>query len=183
MHPRIEELFTLLETHRSTLERAVAEVPPELRDRRPAAARWSVAELLEHLALVEERVTRGLTAELEKAKAAGLGPERETSSVASMLDIALILDRSVAREAMEFVQPRSGLTADVALERLAERRKQLLATVAAADGLALGEVTAMNPVLGPLNVYQWLIFVAGHEARHTAQLRECGAALRSGATA
>ena len=173
----------MLGTHRAELERAVDDVPRDLRERRPAPGRWSVAELLEHLALVETRVTKALSLELDKAKAAGIGPERETSPAADMLDIALIMDRTVIREAMDFVQPRAGLSADMALEQLRERRRQLLATIAAADGLALSEVTAMNPVLGPLNVYQWMIFVAGHEARHTMQIRECAAALRAGATA
>ena len=41
-----------------------------------------------------------------------------------------------------------------------------------ADGLAIGEVTAPHPFLGSLNLYQWLIFLGAHEARHAAQIRE-----------
>lgn len=183
MHPRLDELFALMDSHRAALERAVAEVPRELRERRPAAERWSVAEVLEHLALVEERVGRALAAALTAARDAGLGVERETSSVAGSIDIDRVIDRSERRAANEFARPRAGLDAEAALARLVEHRRELRAIIASADGLALGEVTAMNPVMGPLNIYQWMLFVAGHEARHTAQIRECLAVLQSGATA
>jgi hypothetical protein len=40
------------------------------------------------------------------------------------------------------------------------------------DGLALGRVTRAHPTLGPLNRYQWVLFVGQHEARHAAQLQD-----------
>ena len=40
------------------------------------------------------------------------------------------------------------------------------------DGLALGEITHPHPLLGPLTLYDWFGFIAAHEARHAAQLRE-----------
>jgi len=47
------------------------------------------------------------------------------------------------------------------------------------DGLALGEVIQPHLVLGPINIYQWLLFVGSHEARHTAQVREIAAQLNA----
>jgi hypothetical protein len=38
-------------------------------------------------------------------------------------------------------------------------------------------MTRKHPVLGPIDLYQWILFVAVHEARHTAQIREIAAAL------
>jgi hypothetical protein len=29
-----------------------------------------------------------------------------------------------------------------------------------------------HPVFGPMNLHGWIEFVAGHEARHAAQIRE-----------
>ena len=40
-----------------------------------------------------------------------------------------------------------------------------------------------HPVLGPLNIYQWVLFNGSHEARHTLQVREIGSALNSAAAA
>jgi hypothetical protein len=43
--------------------------------------------------------------------------------------------------------------------------------------MALGDITVPHPVLGPLNLYQWVLFVGGHESRHAIQIREIAQAL------
>jgi hypothetical protein len=47
------------------------------------------------------------------------------------------------------------------------------------DGLALSQVGFPHPALGTLNLYQWLLFSAGHHARHAAQIREIATQLAS----
>ena len=44
-------------------------------------------------------------------------------------------------------------------------------------GADLSAVVAQHGRFGLINVYQWLLFVAGHELRHADQVRETGAAL------
>jgi hypothetical protein len=63
---------------------------------------------------------------------------------------------------------------------LERTRAHFLEFVQSCDGLALGEVSFAHPALGPLNVYQWLLFAAGHHARHAAQIREIGQQLEAG---
>lgn len=178
MHLRIQEVLAHLDTHRAALERAVADVPPPLRGRRPAAERWSVDEILEHLSLVEARIAQLLASHLAAARAAGLGPERETSPVLPTLDMSRLLDRSQPLTASDSSQPRAGLSASAAWATLTEQRRALRETVLASDGLALGAVSIPHPRLGPLDVYQWLVFLGGHEARHTAQIREVASAVQ-----
>ena len=48
----------------------------------------------------------------------------------------------------------------------------LRAALADADGLALGMITHVHPVLGEIDLYQWILFVGQHEARHVAQITE-----------
>ena len=62
MHPRIKELVEALDSRRADLTRAVNEVPASARNRRPSEDRWSVAEVLEHLALVEENIPQRVKA-------------------------------------------------------------------------------------------------------------------------
>jgi len=40
-------------------------------------------------------------------------------------------------------------------------------------------VIQSHPVLGPINMYQWVLFNGSHEARHTLQIREIAAQLNS----
>lgn len=177
MHPRTTEVLSLLDLHRAALERALADVPRARRERRPAPERWSVAEVLQHLSLVEGGITQLLATRIDAARAAGLGAERASSPVAPTMDVARVLDRSRPITAGEAVWPRPGVDADAAWAMLVERRESLRALIASTDGLALEEVTAPNMVLGPLNAYQWMVFVGAHEARHTAQIREVAASL------
>ena len=57
-----------------------------------------------------------------------------------------------------------------ALEGLESSREALRAAVVSADGLSLGEIKHTHAILGELDLYQWLIFVGQHEARHRKQI-------------
>jgi uncharacterized damage-inducible protein DinB len=182
MSPRLEEVLNYLDSERVALRDAVELVPTELRDQQPGPDRWSVAQVLQHLVIIEKRIGMGMTKWVADAKAAGVGPEVETSSVLNSLDLALIADRSRRRNAPDEVRPNGDLEAASAWTALEQTRAALRAAVLPADGLALGEVIQPHPVLGPINLYQWLLFVGSHETRHTGQVREIAADLNAGAS-
>jgi DinB superfamily len=175
MHPRLEEVLNYLDTERSALREAVELVPPTLRDQSPGTDRWSVGQVLHHLVMIERRIGLGMTKWVVDAHAGGLGPETETSSVMNSLPLQLIADRSERRSAPAEFRPKGDLDAASAWTALEQTRAALRAGVLAGDGLALGEVIQLHPVLGPINLYQWLLFVGSHEARHAAQVREIAA--------
>jgi uncharacterized damage-inducible protein DinB len=172
MHPRITELVEALDQRRADLMRAVNEVPASARNRRPAEDRWSVAEVLEHLALVEENVAPMVRRLAADQAASGGGAEPDSTSVAETFDWGFMLDRSRKRVAREAMQPRSGIDAAAAWTHLERARQLTHETLRELDGAALGNVSAPHPALGPLNGYQWFLFLAAHEGRHTAQIRE-----------
>jgi uncharacterized damage-inducible protein DinB len=179
MHPRIQELVEHLNDSRATLRAALDAVPPARRQMRPAPDRWSVAEVLEHLAIVEARVTQALSARLIAAKASGLVEERETHSTLVAFDVSRFLDRGKPFKAGDASQPKAGMDASGAWAALEQSRAALLEVVIDGDGLALGEISHPHPAFGPLTMYEWLAFLGGHDARHAAQIREIGAALGS----
>jgi hypothetical protein len=172
MHPRIQEVLNYLDTTRSDLEKVVETVMPESREKRPSADCWSVAEVLEHLGIIEGRIVPLIAGSIAAAKAAGLAPEGETGSVLDSVDRSRISDRSQRVTAPEMVKPSAGLDGRSAWLALQQSRADLRAAVLSGDGLALSEVKQKHPVLGMINLYQWLIFVGAHEARHTEQIRE-----------
>ena len=51
-------------------------------------------------------------------------------------------------------------------------RGDLKTVIATADGLAMAEVSAPHPALGPFNGYEWIAFAGSHAARHAAQIKE-----------
>ncbi|HKP35353.1 MAG TPA: DinB family protein [Pyrinomonadaceae bacterium] len=171
MHPRIEEVINYLDGERAALRDAVEQVPAELRDKQPGSDRWSVAQVLEHLGIIEKRVGLGLTKWVSEARDT-LGPEADTSSVMNSLPRQLIIDRSQRRNAPEEVRPPGEIDAKRAWEVLEGTRETLRSAFLSGDGLALSEVVQPHPILGPINIYQWLLFVGSHEERHTAQILE-----------
>jgi hypothetical protein len=172
VHPRTSEVLRHLDTQHQRLRKAVDSVPRARREVKPSPERWSVAEVIEHLSIVETRIERVFAKKLDEARAAGLGPERDASSVLGAFDMDRVLDRTRRITAAEAALPSGKLDADAAWEALERARETLCASVRASDGLALGEVIHPHPVLGPINLYQWIAFVGGHEARHAAQVLE-----------
>jgi hypothetical protein len=63
------------------------------------------------------------------------------------------------------------MTAATAAAALEQSRKAFREVVAAGDGLALGTVSASHVLLGPLTLYEWVLFVGQHELRHAMQIR------------
>jgi uncharacterized damage-inducible protein DinB len=173
MHPRLAELTEhLAQQHRALLDVA-SSVPSDSWQARPGEGQWSVSEILEHLHRVDRSVTGLLTKKIAAAREAGHPEESETSSVLGTLDqfrVSEVGDRKLV--APETVAPTENPDRETVERKLAESRAALNTAIASGDGLALGSITHTNSRFGELDLYQWILFVAGHEKRHTAQLRE-----------
>jgi len=180
MHPRSEEVLGYLDHTREELRAAVDAVPAELRNTRPTADQWSVAQVLNHLTIAHDRVAAVVDRWISEAKAAGLAAETDSGSVLNTIPTERILDRTQKVQAPAAIVPRSDIDAAEAWTELDQARDKLRAALLSGDGLALAQVVQPHPVLGPLNMYQWILFNGSHEARHTLQVREIGAALGAG---
>ena len=177
MHPRTLEILEHLDRNRASLSAAVSLIPSALHARRPAPDRWSAVEVVEHLGIVETRIASMFADRVNVARNSGLGPDAASSPILPSLDLEGLLDRSRPIVAGENSQPHGGLAMDEARAALDETRRNLKQAILANDGLALEDVSAPHRILGPLNMYQWLIFVGTHEGRHALQIREVAAVL------
>jgi uncharacterized damage-inducible protein DinB len=177
MHRRLAELVEYAEAQRAALLAAVAAIPEPNREERVVPDCWSVAEVLEHLHRVERGLVRLSEYGLQQSRERGIGLECSESSVLGALDGFQIARRSMRIPAPERVAPSGKYNAAQMLARLAESRRALLASLTPIDGLALGEITFPHPLLGPLSLYQWLLFLGQHEARHTGQILEIASML------
>ncbi len=167
-------MLVWLDTHRTTLREAVDSVPAAKRDTAPGPGRWSVAEVLEHLTIIETRVGAMFTMKVDAARAAGLAREMETGSIKGFLDLTRVLNRDQRIEAPEPARPTGKLTSEMAWTALEKSRASLRNAIVTADGLALSDVSHPHPIFGELNLYQWGLLAGAHELRHAAQIREIG---------
>ena len=178
MDQTLELLLSHLDDTRGALWRAVDEVPDSLTGRRPIPDGWSVAEVLEHLGLLESRV--GVL--LEK-HIAGMtprtGPAPRFENVDAIFETARVVDRSRRITTGDATRPMGKLDVERARKVLEASRRKFRDVVQAANGLPLESVTVPHVAFGPINLYQWIAFVGSHEARHAAQIREVSENLRS----
>jgi len=180
LHPRTTELLQHLERHRANLRAELDATPVELREKKPAPDRWSAAEVLEHLAIVEQQIGGLLKRGLRRAMADGpLPPDADHSPIVPTLDGERLLDRERRLQAGQAVVPSRSLTAEQAWAELVTANQALRDVVLAADGLVTTAIKAPHPFLGELTFHQWIAFVGFHEARHVAQIRATAAALRT----
>ena len=179
MHPRSEEVLNYLDQTRAELRAAIDSIPSPARNTSPAADQWSAAQILDHLAIAHTRVAAVVSKWIAEARANGIGPETATSAVLGTIPTERILDRTQRVPAPEAIRPRTDIDAETAWGEFEQARDKLRAAFLTGDGLALEQVIQPHPVLGPINMYQWVLFNGSHEARHTLQVLEIAAALRS----
>jgi uncharacterized damage-inducible protein DinB len=171
MHPRIAEVLECLDAELAVLRAAVESVPAERRAERPAPDRWSVAEVLEHVALVEQSVLKACTRQLAAAREAGLPEETDMTPIRDTMPPERVANRERPLASPERLLPKDN-DAVAAWAQIEAVRERLHEFVLSCDGLALSRVSFPHPSMGLFNLYQWLLFSAGHHTRHAAQIRE-----------
>ena len=133
-----------------------------------APEKWSVAQVLEHIASAEDMLMGLVT---EQAMKAPPRPEGEDVKAIDELVLTAIPDRSEKRSAPEPLKPtnRYGSAAE-ALKHFGESRAKTQAFMK--DTKDLRAHAADSPLGKKLDPYQWLLFIAAHSERHTKQMLE-----------
>lgn len=130
------------------------------------ADRWSIAEVAEHIAISEETILGMIQTKMLAA------PPRSGPGLSDEKLIAGVTDRSQKATAPEMLKPvnkwgtREALTKDFN----AARDKTIAWVKSTKEDLRAH--AAPHPAFGPLDIHQWVLLLAGHSARHTAQIDE-----------
>ena len=136
---------------------------------KPAPDRWSLAQVMEHLAAAEDMI-RGMTQEqLMKSPAV---PVRDAEEIkkADEAVLAMVPDRSHKAQAPEPLVPTNRFGSPVAAQKhFVESRAATEEYLKGATGLRahLGD----SP-LGKLDGYEFVLLIAAHSERHTKQMLE-----------
>jgi hypothetical protein len=161
----ITRLARHLAVTRGFLFETVCGLSPEQWNFRPDDETWSIAEIVEHLVLIERRI-HALIADLRNA------PEATTSDGRAEMDDIIVNDvpvRSVKVKAPSVLCPTNGWSGPEGLQLFLECRDQTMQLLAAP---LLRARVRPHPIFGAWDGYQWLLAVGSHTARHTDQIRE-----------
>jgi uncharacterized damage-inducible protein DinB len=137
---------------------------------KPAEDQWSIREIFHHIWMVEGLTARLLANLLKQAVENNL-PEDADSEGSVLQSMAAHAEKLGNKfQAPERVVPLDALPLAESIDKMGETRAKLLQPL---DELCRYDVTSMlfpHPALGPINAYQWLLVMGGHESRHRRQI-------------
>ena len=167
----VESLWSELQSVRAEILNEIEGLTQAQMDWRPGARDWSIGEIVHHLT-VAEVATGKLTSKLFKEAGATLSP-----FPADLGPFGPLPPRPPGpAEAPPAVRPEAGHPADeliATFKATRERTRQSVERLATADPRTL---TWPHPLFGPMDLGQWWLLQAHHDADHLGQLRAVKAA-------
>ncbi len=134
---------------------------------KPGPDRWSVAETLEHIVLVEDFLRQNVS---DKVLTSPPGAaDRDTAKIDAMV-LAMIPDRSHKAQAPPPVTPTGRWTPADTLDRFLKTRAKTIALLESTPELRAH--VSDSPLGQPLDACEWVLFMAAHSQRHTKQILE-----------
>lgn len=168
-----DEQIVLINHLRKTskeLHAAVKGLTPAQFTFKAAPDKWSVADCLEHIATSEDFIRKIVTDTALKSPAKTEGVAERKANDAKLL--AMLADRTHKAQAPEPLKPSNKFaTPQAALAHFDKERKATIGFVKTTTA-DLRAHTAPHPLFKEADAYQWLLLVAGHSGRHTAQILE-----------
>jgi hypothetical protein len=162
-------LAAYLEKTAKDFLRGIDGLTPQQWSYKPASGGWSIAECAEHITLSEDALF-GLMNNMLKAPAVS-GGEPRTREMDERI-IAGLTDRSRKAQAPEMLKPTGKFpTPASAVTQFMERRNRSLEFARTTQEDLRGRVQK-NQLFGTVDAYQFLLYMAAHSSRHTAQLNE-----------
>ena len=166
----VAEIYEALDESRARLDATLAGLGAGQEALRDAPERWCVAEIVEHVALVEKQMGRLVGMLLAKAEADGAPPPAADAAPLVALDEVAERAGREKYQAPDMALPRGGASVSDSLASLRESRAALHALRPRVEAVGAATHAYPHPAFGPLNLYQWLAFVALHEDRHRRQI-------------
>jgi hypothetical protein len=163
-----QTLVEILERGQAETEALFIRAEGDAFTRKPAPERWSVGEVLEHIAATEEL----LLGMVETAVAAPPDPEAAALLQASPVSTLAerVRDRSQRAQAPEMLQPKGTQTREEGIARYRAARARTMDYVRTTQA-AVGAHTAAFPG-GKMTAHHLLTVIANHNLRHNQQIAE-----------
>jgi len=130
---------------------------------------WSIAQVLEHLYIMEVNVTRQIE----------LALQQDAFDKPGTFPLHVIADRTKKISAPEFLIPSNDFhTVDDLKQKLASSRASLEKIIGQISEDELNRITFAHRRFGVLTLKQWVELVGYHEQRHIDQIEEIKVALK-----
>ena len=166
----IADVYAANDKIRERLKETVGNLTDEQANALPEDGKWTVAQLVEHISMVEDGMTRICAKLLNGAKEAGKMSDGSAKISADFLQKAE-QSREQKLEAPDRVHPKSNQTIAESLAKMEESRNRLNELRPLFESVECSDYKFPHPAFGELTAHEWLALVGGHEMRHTAQIK------------
>lgn len=170
LYQTLDEIYAMMAQEHDRFSATVGRLTDEQAQYRPASEQWTIAEIVEHIAIVNSGFLRICHKLLKQAVAAGAPP-----LAGLQLKHILLLDdgqqNPIKFPAPEVVKPQGGQSIAASLAKIAEIHEGLQAVRPRLAETDCSAQTFPHPAAGQLNPYQWLIVLGEHMDRHRQQIQ------------
>jgi DinB superfamily len=137
---------------------------------KPAPDKWSVAEVSEHITLAEDFLPKMISDQIMKSPEASAEKRAAVKGKEEQI-LKMIPDRSQKAQAPEQLKPHNTFASrDELLKAFKSKREANIKYIKDTQDPLHAHI-APSPI-GEFDAYQWMIFMAAHSKRHTAQIEE-----------
>jgi hypothetical protein len=170
-YQNIAQIFEMIEKADARFIASVQKLTEAQENYRPVPHRWTIAENVEHISIVNNGFFR-LTNKLLKQAEADPKPAKADLQLASLT----MTDEGQLKEgkwvAPEIVRPTGSVRVADALASSRKSISDLFILKSRLEAVDLSDQLWNHPMAGPLNLYQWLLLYGEHEERHRLQIEE-----------
>ena len=154
---------------REQTKQLVASITDEQATALPDGEKWTIAQIVEHIAIVQDGMAKISTKLLTQAQAAG-----KSADGAARLSENFMTKAAEAKqlkfEAPDRVHPTGTQTVGESLAKMDETREVLEDLRPLFESVECSDFKFPHPFMGDLTAHEWLTLVGGHEARHLRQI-------------
>jgi uncharacterized damage-inducible protein DinB len=142
---------------------------------RPDENQWTIAEIVEHVSIVDGNFLRLTHKLLKEAESAPKPPKADLNLGHTSLDENG--DQHPGPfPAPERVRPQGGVGIEDSLAKMQASLAGFAEIQSRLESVDLSEQMFPHPFLGPINAYQWMVLLGEHENRHRGQIERLKAA-------
>jgi uncharacterized damage-inducible protein DinB len=135
---------------------------------RPDEDQWTIAEIVEHVSIVNDGLLRITHKLLKEAEAAPKPPKADLNLGHTILDENG--NQPPPFQAPDRVRPQGGMSIEDSLVKMRATLAGFAEIQSRLEAVDLSEPMFTHPLIGPINAYQWMVLLSEHEDRHRGQI-------------
>jgi hypothetical protein len=170
----IAEIYEANAKIREKLKSLVTDLSDEQINIRPNETAWTIREIVEHLAIVENGMAKISARLLQKSAEEDLANDGRANISREFLEKAGgIADRRTRKlQAPDIVQPGGTLSIAESFAKMEESAGILKQIRTGLETVNTQKYKFPHPFFGDLTATEWLSLIGGHETRHIDQIEE-----------